>query len=207
MTPSDAASFVRPPPASTARAMGLDVHIDEEYATCPLLVNASYSLRGSSASAADTLCRVEKHDPEDKKALGKRLASCREVKGWKQEYAADQLGVTKAALSAWETGRNMPDALTLKLIAKVYGVSIDGILWDNSISVEALQFAAQFDNLNDKQQRSFRAIWLAYFEAATSDEDVEKGMPITQHRRATDALEIRDGEAAAHIHQRRSDRK
>jgi transcriptional regulator with XRE-family HTH domain len=151
---------------------------------------------------------MEKHDPEDKKALGKRLASCREVKGWKQEYAAEQLGVTKAALSAWETGRNMPDALTLKLIAKVYDVSIDGILWDNSISLEAMQFAAQFDNLNDKQQRSFRAMWLAYFEQAVSDDHVEDSMPITRHRRATDAVEIREGEKTVpHLHQRKTDRK
>jgi hypothetical protein len=30
-------------------------------------------------------------------------------------------------------------------------------------------------------------MWLAYFEQAISDESVEKKMPITQHRRETDA--------------------
>lgn len=149
---------------------------------------------------------MEKHDPAEKKALGKRLASCRELKSWKQDYAAEQLGVTKAALSAWETGRNMPDALTLKKIAKVYDVSIDGILWDDSASLEAMRFAAQFDSLNDKQQRLFRTMWMAYFEEAVSDAGVEAQMPITRERRS--ASSIHELEAVAdHPHRRKTDHR
>lgn len=173
-----------------------------------MTVNVTYSRNGPSGAAAVTLRQMDKHDPEDKKALGKRLASCREVKGWKQEYAAEQLGVTKAALSAWETGRNMPDALTLKKIAKAYGVSIDGILWDDSISLEALQFAAQFDGLSDKQRRLFRTLWMAYIDEALSDDGVEDRMPITAHRRATDAMEFQEGKPAApHHHRRKTDQR
>jgi len=111
-------------------------------------------------------------DPE-RKALGQRLAAVRHIKGWKQEFVAEQMGMTKAALSAWETGRNLPDALALRRLAELYGIGADAILWENGLSKEALMVAAKFDSLNDRQRKTFETLVLAFVEEAVPDARVE----------------------------------
>ena len=115
---------------------------------------------------------MEKHADADKKALGQRLAAVREQKGWKQEFVAGELGVKKATVSAWETGRNMPDALFLKRLAKLYGIGVDAILWENALSTEAMMVAAQFDSLNERQRKTFHTLVMAFITEAASDERV-----------------------------------
>lgn len=121
---------------------------------------------------------------DDGRALGQRLRSARTIAGETLESVAQKLTaggikVGKAAVGHWETGHAVPDALQIRRLAKMYGTTTDALLWDDSISIEAIRFAAQFDALTDKQQRTFRAMWLAYFEQAKSDEEVgEKlGLP------------------------------
>jgi hypothetical protein len=43
--------------------------------------------------------------------------------------------------------------------------------------MEAIQFAVQYDALSEPDKRKFRAIWLAYFEQAKSDAEVEEHLP------------------------------
>lgn len=94
------------------------------YAAYPVLVNGAYSALHGPAYASSA-----RHEPDEKKALGKRLADAREVSALSQSEAAKQLGIGKAALSAWEVGRNLPDALMLGRAARVYRVSADALLW------------------------------------------------------------------------------
>lgn len=154
------------------------------YATCPGLVNDAYSVAESALTVGVNVPGVAKHvhDPEDKKSLGKRLAACREVRGWKQEFAAKQLGVTKAALSAWETGRNMPDALFLKKIAKLYDVSVDAVLWENALSHDSMRFAAQFDGLSEKQRQTLNTVLMAFVHEGVSDARMEEAYGGAQAR-------------------------
>jgi transcriptional regulator with XRE-family HTH domain len=117
-------------------------------------------------------------DEEDRKALGDRLKSARTLVGITQEGVAKALTdggypTGKAAVSEWEKGRNIPDALVLRRLAKLYETSADALLWDTALTTEAVHFGAQFDALNDRQQRTFRAMWLAYFAEAKTDEHVE----------------------------------
>lgn len=121
-----------------------------------------------------------------RRGIGQRLKAAREQKALTQQEVATKFGVNKATVSAWETGAGSPDAVRLRRLARLYDVSADALLWDDSLTIEAMRFAAQFDALNDRQQRSFRAMWLAYFEEAASDEDVEQSMPITKGRREDD---------------------
>lgn len=129
-----------------------------------------------------------KKEPLDpvRRGIGLRLKTAREQKGLTQQEVATKFDVNKATVSAWETGAGAPDAVRLRRLARLYDVSADALLWDDSLTTEAMRFAAQFDALNDRQQRSFRAMWLAYFEEAVSDESVEKSMPITMGRREDD---------------------
>ena len=122
------------------------------------------------------------HPEEDRKALGKRLAAARGLAGYTMEAAAKaltELGypISKQGVGAWEAGRNIPDAFWLRRLAKLYRTTVDSLVWDDALTIEAVQFAAQFDALNDKQQRAFRAMWLAYFEQAKTDEEVEEHYP------------------------------
>lgn len=109
--------------------------------------------------------------------IGLRLKVARENAGKTQLQVAEYFGVTKGTVSAWETGKGMPDAARLRALAKLYKISSDAILFEDSLTSEAMQLGAQFDNLNDQQQKMFRAMWLAYFEQAMSDEDVKRRLP------------------------------
>jgi hypothetical protein len=97
----------------------------------------------------------------------------------KQEIRRDG---TRAAIGAWETGRNVPDALWLRRLAKLYGSTLDALVWDEAISMEAIQFAVRYDALNERQKRTFRTLWTAYIEDAKSDADVERDMPVTREK-------------------------
>ena len=44
-----------------------------------------------------------------------------------------------------------------------------------------MKVAAQFDELNEKQKRTFYAMWMAYVQASATDAEVEAKMPVTQN--------------------------
>lgn len=85
----------------------------------------------------------------------------------------------KQTVSAWESGRNLPDPLVLKRLAKLYSHSADALLWDSAPSIEAMQFAAQYDSLSEAQRRTFKAVWMAFIQQGATDNEVEKRMPAT----------------------------
>lgn len=53
--------------------------------------------------------------------LGKRIAALRRKRGWTQEKLAQQLGVSAAAVSKWETGAAYPDIALLCPLARRWG--------------------------------------------------------------------------------------
>lgn len=140
--------------------------------------------------------RKPEPQPEDeRRGLGRRLAAARVLAGLTLDAAAKALNdrgytITRAAIGAWETGRNLPDALWLRRIAKLYGTTLDALVWDEAISMEGIQFAVQFDALSPANQRKFRAMWLAYFEEAKTDAEVEEAMPATKTKPASTADEV-----------------
>lgn len=142
------------------------------------------------------------HSEEDRKALGKRLSAARTLKALTIEAAARQLTalgypITKQALGHWETGRNVPDALWLRRLAKLYGTTLDALVWDDSLTLEAIQLGAQFDALTEKQKSTLKAVWMAYIAESTTDADVERKMPITQKSKERER-ENTDGNITAH---------
>jgi len=67
-----------------------------------------------------------------RKALGQRIAAIRHERGWNQDFVAEKLGMTKAGVSAWETGRNLPDALALVSLSNLFGIGVDALLTTSS---------------------------------------------------------------------------
>ena len=56
------------------------------------------------------------------------LKTMREKKGLTQEQLAQQVMVTRQAVSRWETGETVPSSDTLKLLSRLYDVSINTLL-------------------------------------------------------------------------------
>lgn len=52
--------------------------------------------------------------------FGARLRALRQLRGWSQEYVGLELGVSKATVSKWETGRAQPSLEHLASIRGMY---------------------------------------------------------------------------------------
>lgn len=57
--------------------------------------------------------------------IGQTIARCRRSEGLTQEELADYLGVSKAAVSKWELGINLPDLTLVPKISSFFRISID----------------------------------------------------------------------------------
>ena len=61
-------------------------------------------------------------------ALSENLLALRRLSRLTQEQAAERVGVTRQALAKWETGETVPDVERSRLLAELYGVSLDGLV-------------------------------------------------------------------------------
>ena len=64
--------------------------------------------------------------------LGEKLYNKRKERGLTQEEVAEKLGVSPQAVSKWENGSSCPDIMLLPKIAKLFEVSIDELLSEES---------------------------------------------------------------------------
>lgn len=60
--------------------------------------------------------------------FGQRIMSLRKKKGITQEELANRLNISPQAVSKWENDINLPDILTLPLIAEIFDTTIDELL-------------------------------------------------------------------------------
>ena len=56
--------------------------------------------------------------------IGNRIAELRKAKGFTQEYVADQLGVSRQAVSKWEQDQTSPDTKNLIALAQLLDTDI-----------------------------------------------------------------------------------
>ena len=63
-----------------------------------------------------------------KKALGEVLKEHRVRYKMTQEFVAERLGVSRQAVSKWESGASDPSMSNLIALAKLYGVAVEDIL-------------------------------------------------------------------------------
>lgn len=62
--------------------------------------------------------------------MGEKILNMRKARGWSQEELADRVGVTRQAVSRWESGSAKPDAEKIVAICDLFGVSADYLLRD-----------------------------------------------------------------------------
>jgi diguanylate cyclase (GGDEF)-like protein len=61
-------------------------------------------------------------------AFGEKLKNYRKLKNLTQEEVAEKIGVSGQAVSKWEKGECLPDCYNLKMLGKVYQISVDTLL-------------------------------------------------------------------------------
>lgn len=59
--------------------------------------------------------------------IGKKINALRKNKRITQEELADILNVSPQSVSKWETGNSIPDVELLPIIARYFGITMDGI--------------------------------------------------------------------------------
>lgn len=63
--------------------------------------------------------------------MGEKILKLRKARGWNQEDLAEQIGVTRQAVSRWESDSAKPDADKIVAICDLFGVSADYLLREN----------------------------------------------------------------------------
>lgn len=63
------------------------------------------------------------------------LAIARTKAGLSQRAVAQELGITDAAVSLWETGKTLPRATLLLKLAALYGCTVDELLREDEPTV------------------------------------------------------------------------
>lgn len=63
--------------------------------------------------------------------LQEKIYYCRKKAGLSQEALAEQLGVSRQAISKWETGDSEPEISKLRLLAAAFGVTTDWLLTED----------------------------------------------------------------------------
>lgn len=69
--------------------------------------------------------------------IGTRICELRKAKGFTQEYVAEQLGISRQAVSKWEQDITSPDTKNLIALASLLGTSIEYIATGNAGNLSA----------------------------------------------------------------------
>ncbi len=79
--------------------------------------------------------------------LGNKLQTLRKQKGLSQEQLAEQLGVSRQAVSKWELNTTLPETENIIKIKNIFGVSFDYLLDENiteiTDKVETIEITGQ----------------------------------------------------------------
>lgn len=68
---------------------------------------------------------------------GEKIAAQRRKTGLSQEALAEQLGISRQAVSRWETNESLPDTERIIQLARIFGVSTDYLLLEEREQAES----------------------------------------------------------------------
>lgn len=83
--------------------------------------------------------------------LQEKILYCRKQAGLSQESLAERTGVSRQAVSKWETGEALPEIGKLALLAKTFGVTTDWLLSEEEPGQEGLPGKEADRNGQEKQ--------------------------------------------------------
>lgn len=100
--------------------------------------------------------------------LHEKIYYCRKKAGYSQEEMADKLGVSRQAVSKWETGEAVPELFKFTAIAKLFNVTTDWLLKDDDSepkgteTVKTENAPRVADEISDGVMSTISKIWRAY---------------------------------------------
>lgn len=81
--------------------------------------------------------------------LNEKIILCRKKCGISQEALGDMIGVSRQAVSKWETGDALPEVTKLKALANVFGVTVDWLLDEENSAEKETDNATSNGGLNE----------------------------------------------------------
>lgn len=98
--------------------------------------------------------------------LGKRIASRRKLIGLSQEALAEQMNVSRQAVSKWESDTTIPEIDKLLLLSKLFEVNVGWLLGAETDANTGFDFTEQqlnaLEELLKNYQKSSRVSWIRY---------------------------------------------
>ena len=85
--------------------------------------------------------------------IAERLQKIRKEHGYSQEQLADELGVSRQAVSKWERGEASPDTDNLIALARLYGISIDYLLFEKT--ADAVNESSPAESSQEQKARRY----------------------------------------------------
>lgn len=81
--------------------------------------------------------------------LADKIINERKKNGWSQEEMADKLGVSRQAVSKWESAQSIPDLKRVVNMAQLFGVSTDYLLLDEMEDTPNVEYIDKNEETND----------------------------------------------------------
>lgn len=91
---------------------------------------------------------MKENSEKIKKEIGLRIKSLRVGAGLKQGELAEKLGIERATLSYFETGKNIVSSESVIKMGDIFNVSIDWILTGKTSSID-------IEKIDDKEKKEF----------------------------------------------------
>ena len=86
-------------------------------------------------------------------ALSEKLYELRKKDGLSQEQLAEQLGVSRQAISKWESGKAVPESDTLISISKYFDVTLDYLMKENESISEVVTDIKETQTNSGREKR------------------------------------------------------
>ncbi|MDY0406871.1 helix-turn-helix domain-containing protein [Virgibacillus sp. 179-BFC.A HS] len=96
----------------------------------------------------------------------------RERRGWSQQELADQLHISRAVVSKWETGTVKPGIVALEKLSNLFGVPIDHILGRHYLRDVLLEDYKQIYSTDGRDFDQEAALLLDYLMAHPSEKEL-----------------------------------
>ena len=81
--------------------------------------------------------------------FSEKLKEIRKKEGISQEQLAERIGVTRQAITKWETGKGLPDIENMVIIAEIFKTTIDELLMDSITKADPETFVYISETIYD----------------------------------------------------------
>ena len=92
--------------------------------------------------------------------FGEKLLQLRKEHGLSQEELAEQLNVSRQAISRWEGGSSLPDTVYVVKLSKLFAVTTDYLLHDDYTSDRDIPFVRYTENAIKQEHDRKRTFWI-----------------------------------------------